>query len=168
MIQNFHRTYDVKATLELGIEEKLPEWMKDSGYDINDYFYVWKWAMEEGKDFIFPYIVQKRDEFWRNATKITIGMEDNNALLWESVVEMCYPAVKEILKLPDLFSQEVFNLKVGASLLTEYFYRAETKRNYRATNFGAFVQVAMEKGKGDWRIKDELMNYYRKYSNDAI
>ena len=167
MNQSFERNRDVKVALEMGIAEKLPEWMKDTIWKVEDYYDVWRWAIEEKKDFIFPYIVSLRDTKWYGET-IILGMEDNNSLLWESVSAMYAPAVKAILEIPGLFAEEVFNLKIGASPLTQTFQRGRQRVHYRATNFGAFVQVAMTEGKGNWEVKDALMNYYRKYSKDAI
>jgi hypothetical protein len=169
MIQHFERNRDVKMALDLGIAEKLPEWMEDSHWGYDDYFDVWRWAIEEKKDFIFPYIVERRGQKWINGEVITVGMEDNNSLLWESVSSNYLPAVQAILEIPDLFCDETFNMKVGASPINEYFYRGETKTSYRATNFGAFVQVAMTNGKGHWELKDALTDYYKKHKkNDDI
>lgn len=157
---NFERNRDVKDVLDLGIRKNLPVWMKDSFYDYDDYFDVWKWAIEEEKDIMFPYIVEKKGKKWWGKDTIIIGMEDNNSLLWESVSSMCYPAVRSILKIPNLFSEEVLTMELGAIPLNETFMRRDTRINYRATNLGAFAQLAMTNGKGDWRILDALKKYY--------
>lgn len=158
-MQSFERNRKVEDSLNIGIAQNLPIWMEDSIYDYTDYFDVWRWAMENEKDFIFPYIVVRKDLNW-HGKKIVIGMEDNNTLLWESVSEMCYPAVKAILEIPDLFSEEVLTMETGVSQLRETFLRGDREVPYRATNLGAFAQLAMTKGKGGWRILDALKKYY--------
>jgi hypothetical protein len=159
-MQSFERNRKVEDSLNIGIARNLPIWMEDSIYHYTDYFDVWRWAMENEKDFIFPYIVARKDLNW-HGEKIVIGMEDNNTLLWESVSEMCYPAVKAILEVPDLFSEEVLTMETGVSYLKGRTYlRGDKQIPYRATNLGAFAQVAMTKGEGDWRILDALKKYY--------
>jgi hypothetical protein len=159
-MQSFERNRKVEDALNIGVAKNLPIWMKESGYDYTYYSDVWYWAMNEGKDFIFPYIVSRKDRNWYGE-KIIIGMEDNNTLLWESVSEMCYPAVKAILEVPNLFSEEALTMETGVSYLKERTYlRGDKQIPYRATNLGAFAQVAMTKGEGDWRILDALKKYY--------
>jgi len=167
-MQSFERNRDVKQTLNLGISRKLPIWMEDSGYNYEDYFHVWQWALAEKKDIIFPYIVEKRGTKWYNGEKVKVGMEDNNTLLWEAVSSNYLPAVKACLEVEGLFSDEVFTLKLEAAILKETFQRGDQRVHYRATSFGSFVQVAMTQAKGHFELQDALMNYYRKYSKDAI
>lgn len=161
---DFERNRKAEDALNIGIAKNLPKWMEDSGYDYTDYIDVWGWAMEEGKDFIFPYIVARKDLNWYNGKKIIIGMDDNNSLLWGSVVEMCYPAVQTILEVPNLFSKETLTMKLGTSEMKETFIRGGKAIPYIATNLGAFAQLAMTKGKGDWRILDALKKYYDDYT----
>ena len=149
----------------MGIAQKLPIWMEDSGYNYEDYFHVWKWAIEEKKDIIFPYIIEKRGSKWYNGEKIKVGMEDNNSLLWEAVSENSLSAVKACLTVEKLFSKEVFTLNEGTSILKETFKRGDQKVHYRATNFGAFVQLASKK---NLKMSKALMEYYKKYAQDAI
>jgi hypothetical protein len=164
----FERGRDIKTALDMGISKKLPIWMEDSEYNYKDYFHVWKWALEEKKDIIFPYIVEKRGSKWYNGEKIKVGMEDNNTLLWESVSENYLPAVEACLKVEGLFADEVFTLDLGTHELKETFKRGSQKVHYRATNFGAFVELAMKQAKGNFELQDSLMSYYRKYSKNAI
>lgn len=156
---NFERNRDPKQVLNVGIAQKLPIWMKDSGYSHEDYYDVWRWAMEEGKDFIFPYIVERRGKKWNTET-IRIGMEDNNSLLWESVSTNCLAAVKAILEVPDLFSEEVLTMEYGTSRLKETYMRGDTKTHFRGTNFAQYLSLAMTQAKGDFRLQDALKNYY--------
>jgi hypothetical protein len=158
----FERGRDIKEVLNIGIMEQLPEWMKDSGLDYTNYYEVWIWAIREEKSFIFPLVVQMRGKKWFEET-IVIGMADNNALLWESVSQNCFPAVEAIMKIEGLFSKEVLNMQYGTSALNETFMRGDSKRNYRATNLGQFVNLAMLNAKGDFELQDVLTNYYKKY-----
>lgn len=41
---NFTRGVDPKISLSLGIFEKLPKMMENSGYDYEDFLEVWEWA----------------------------------------------------------------------------------------------------------------------------
>ncbi len=163
---NFERGQDIKNILNLGIIKNLPEWMEDSVFDHELYYDVWRWAMEKNKDIIFPYLVDKNGTKWYEE-EIHFGMNDNNGLLWESVYGNYLPAVKAVLKVPHLFDPEVFNLKIGTSLLSESFMRGDKKIYYGATNFGAYVQLAMTKAKGNFEIQDALMTYYKKYKDEV-
>jgi len=167
-MQSFERNRDVKTALNLGIAKKLPLWMEDSGYNYQDYFHVWKWALTEKKDIIFPYIVERRGTKWYNGEKIKVGMADNNTLLWEAVSENYLPAVKACLEVEGLFAEEAFTLKLGSAILKETFMRGYQEIPYRSTSFGAFVQLAMTQAHGNFELQDALMNYYRKYSKDEI
>ena len=167
-MDTFKRGRDIKTALDLGIIQKLPGWMKDSGYNYEDYWEVWNWALEEGKNIIFPYIIEKRGTKWLDGEEIIVGMEDNNSLLWEAVSKNNLAAVKACLEVEGLFVEEVFTLSLQAGTLKETFKRGDQRVHYRATSFGAFVQLAMKQANGDFRLQDALMNYYRKYSKDAI
>lgn len=166
-MSTFERNRDVKEALDLGIAQKLPGWLKETVWSHEDYFDVWRWAMSEKKDFMFPYIVDRRGEKWYGNDTIVIGMEDNNGLLWESVSEMCFPAVEAILKVPNLFSEEILNMNVGTSMLRETFMRRDREVPYRATNLGAFAQLAMTQGQGDWKILDALKKYHKDEIQEA-
>ena len=113
MILTFERNRGVKQVLDLGIAKQLPGWMRNSGFSYEKYGDIWLWAMNKHltgnpKDFIFPFIVNMRGKKWYKDT-IIIGMDDNNELLWESVSVLCYPAVKAILEIPNLFQEAVLN-----------------------------------------------------------
>lgn len=165
----FERGRDVKTALDIGIAKKLPIWMKDSEYNYEDYWEVWNWALtEKDKGFIFPYIIERREDGWITGGDIIVGMEDNNALLWESVAMNCLPAVKACLKVEGLFANEIFSLDLQATILKESFLRGDRRVHYRGTSFGAFVELAMKQAKGNFEIQDALMDYYKKYSKDAI
>jgi len=164
----FERGRNIKTALEMGIAKKLPIWMEDSGYNYEDYWEVWHWALEKKKDIIFPYIIERRETKWINGEKIIVGMGDNNALLWEAVSENYLPAVKACLEVEGLFADEVFTLSLQAGILKETFKRGDQRVHYRATSFGAFVQLAMTQAKGNFELQDALMSYYRKYAKDAI
>ena len=166
-IMTFERGRDVKTALDMGIAKKLPGWMEDSGYNYNDYFHVWKWAIEEKKDILFPYIIEKRGSKWYGQ-KIIVGMGDNNTLLWESVSENYLPAVKVCLEVEGLFAEEVFTLSLQAGILKETFKRGNQRVHYRGTSFGAFLELAMKQAKENFELQDALMDYYRKYSKDEI
>ena len=157
----FEKNKDTKTALGIGIVKKLPEWMEDSGWDYKDYYDVWRWAMAEDKDFIFPYIVSLRGKKWHGET-ITIGMDDNNSLLWESVAGNSLPAVNAILEIPGLFSKEVLKMEYGTSPLEETFMRGDSKRHFRATNLGQYLALAMTQANGDFKLQDALKEYYEK------
>lgn len=163
----FERGRDIKEALNVGIVKQLPDWMKDSGFDYTDHYDVWKWAIQEEKNFIFALIVKMRGKKWFEET-IVIGMADNNSLLWESVSSNWLPAVEAILKVKGLFSDEVLTMKYGTSALNETFMRGDSKRHFRATNLGQFVHLAMIQAHGDFELQDALTNYYKKYKKDGI
>lgn len=165
----FERNRDVKDALEIGIAKKLPVWMKNTVWDYKNYYDVWNWATEYSKDFMFPYIVDRRGKKWYSGETIIINMEDNNSLLWSSVSSMCLPAVEAILDIPEkIFEDETLTMDVGTSQLKGFYYRGTAKSFYRGTNFGAYVQLAMTLGKGDFRVKDALTTYYKKYTKDEV
>ena len=163
---NFERGRDLRVTMGLGIAEQLPDMMKDSPYDIEDYYDVWNWGINEDQHFIFAYIVGMKGKKWFNGDIVEIGMVDNNGLLWISVSEMCLPAIQALLKIPDLFCKEVLNMKYGTSPLEEKFMRGNRKIPFRGTNFGAFYHLAMVQAHGNFEIQDALHDYYKKYKND--
>jgi len=163
----FQRNIDVKDALNIGIAKNLPIWMKDQeDLDYKNYWDVWKWAIEERKDFMFPYIVERRGKKWMGREKIIIGMDDNNSLLWESIGNNYLPAVNAILAVENLFIKEAFTLRLEATKLSKTFKRGDQKVHYRATSFGSFVSLAMNQAKGNFEIQDALMNYYKKYHNE--
>ena len=162
MIQTFERNKNTKSALQIGLAKKLPELMKDSGWDYNDYYDVWRWAIAEEQNYVFPYIVSLRGTKWINGETIMVGMGDNNGLLWESVSSNWYPAVKALLEVPGLFSEEVLTMRYGTSQLKETFMRGDSVRHYRGTNFAQYLSLAMKLAKGNFEIQDALKEYYEK------
>ena len=165
---NFERGIDIKKVLNIGVLEKLPKWMEESGFNYENYYDVWRWGRQEEKSFVFTLIVGMRGKKWYDGETVIVGMDDNNALLWESVSENCFPAVKAILEVPGLFSKEVLKMDYGTSSLKETFMREDLERNYRATNFGQFLYVAMTKAEGKFELQDALRDYYKKEKNDSV
>ena len=165
---NFERGRDVKAAMGLGIADQLPKMMEDSDKDVNDYYDVWQWGIEEKQDFVFQYIVSMNGKKWFNGDIVEIGMADNNGLLWVSVSEMYLPAIQALLTIPGLFLPEVLNMKYGTSPLEETFMRGNRKIPFRGTNFGAFYHLAMVQAHGNFEIQDTLNEYYKKEKNDKV
>ncbi|HPI82905.1 MAG TPA: hypothetical protein PK122_06785, partial [Candidatus Paceibacterota bacterium] len=87
--------------------------------------------------------------------------------LWDSVSEGNVAAVKALLTIPNLFPEEVFILDRGTSELKgQYVERGDEKRPMRATNFGAYVNLAsryMHENRPNPEVKQLLLEYYNKY-----
>ena len=162
---NFVRGADPKQALGIGLGPKIKNWMSHSrDFSYDDIFEVWTWALRRKKDIVFPYLVGLNGKKWVNGEKIDFSDPD---FLWDSVSEGNVAAVKALLTIPNLFPEEVFILDQGASELKgQYVERGDEKRPMRATNFGAYVNLAsryMHENRPNPEVKQLLMDYYNKY-----
>lgn len=155
---NFERGQDVKETLDLGVIKKLPELMKDSHWNHGDPFQTYMWAMEEDKKVIIDYIISRNGTtYYSHEFKVK---DYNNEILWSAVSERNLYGVQAALRIPDLFRKETFNMNLGVSDIEgEYTDRGNHQYSIKATNFGAFINVAKEFG--DKEIENALMKYFR-------
>jgi len=159
---SFIRGIDPKQALGVGLAQKLPSRMKNTEYDYENYVDVWIWALErKNRSIFFPYIVGMNARKWVNGEKIDVS-DWNNELLWRSIEAKNIEAVKSLLKVPDLFGKETFTLEQGTSELEgEFSWRGDTKRPMRGTNFGVFVNLAIEHYQNE-EIKNLLIDYYNR------
>jgi hypothetical protein len=162
---SFVRGLDPKQSLGIGLAPKIKAQMSRSEYDYEDFYEVWKWAMEKKKN-IFSYLIGFNGKNWVNGEKVDLSDSD---FLWESVSEGNVAAVKALLTIPNLFPEEAFTLDQGTSeLKDQYVERGHTKSPMRATNFGAYVNLAsnyMHENHPNEEVEKMLKEYYFKYSN---
>jgi hypothetical protein len=158
---DFVRGIEPKQALGIGFGPKIKTWMSRSEeFDYNDFFDVWQWALAKWKFIVFPYLVSLNGQKWVNGEKIDVS-DSNNELLWRSVEAKNIAAVKALLTVPGLFNEEILTMDQGTSeLKNEFIYRGHTKSPARATNFGTFVNLAIEHYPNK-EIENLLLNYYR-------
>jgi len=160
---SFVRGIDPKQALGIGLGKKLrSRVMNNPEYDYNDYVEVWRWALQrKTRSIFFPYIVGMNGKEWVDGTTIDVS-DWNNELLWASIMEENIEAVKALLVVPNLFRKETFTLKLGTSELEDEFtMRGKEKRPMRATNFGAFLNLAGNAFPNE-EIKNLLLDYYNR------
>jgi hypothetical protein len=139
---NFQRGIDPKQALNVGWSKKLPQLMKNSGYDYKNYWDVWEWALKNKKDWVFPYIVSLKGKPWYGGEIVDLS-NWNNEMLWTAIEEGRIEAIKALMIAPDLFREETLTEEEGTSTLNgEYVYRGESKFSARATNLGVFIGFA--------------------------
>jgi len=160
----FERGRNPKETLDIGLAQKIPEWMaKDPfGFEYNHkkYMDVWNWALRSSNyDIVFKYIADRNGEKWYSET-IDISNYANE-LLWESVAHNNLAAVQAILTIPNLFPEEAISREFGTTLIKEI--NPATGRQYRTALFGNIIELARTRGhKG---LIDPLVNYYHEESD---
>lgn len=160
---NFTRGVDPKISLSLGIFEKLPKMMENSGYDYEDFLEVWEWALEKKKNFLFSYLASFQDKKWINGELVNLS-NYNNELLWCSIESKNEEAVKILLNKPNLFKKESFTLELGSSEIEwEFIERGDTKTNLKETNFGVYLNLSITHHPNK-KIETMLREYYSKYS----
>jgi hypothetical protein len=159
---SFTRGLDPKQALRIGLDKKLRSMMRNTEYDYEKISDVWEWALErKNRSIFFPYIVGMNGKKWVNGKKIDAS-DWNNELLWRSIEAKNIEAVKSLLKVPDLFRKETFKLDQGTSELEgEFSWRGDTKSPMRGTNFGVFINLAVEHYP-DPEIHALLLDYYDK------
>jgi len=159
---SFTRGIDPKHALGIGLDRKLRSLMRNTEYVYENYVDVWIWALErKNRSIFFQYIVGMNGKNWVNGEKIDVS-NWNNELLWRSLEKNNIEAVKALLRVPDLFRKEIFTLERGTTELEgEFSWRGDTKRPMRGTNFGVFVNLAVEHYP-DPEIHDLLLDYYYK------
>lgn len=161
---SFERGRNPKETLEIGLAQKIPEWMeknnKDGYYTHKNFMDVWNWALEfEEYDIVFPYMVSLNGEDWYG---VRVEMDAfANELLWESVAKNNLKAVKAILTIPDLFPEEAMTRDFGTTEIKEI--NPDTGNPYRTALFGNIIELAKTKGYVD--LIDPLVNYYHEEYN---
>lgn len=153
----FNRNPTPRSSLGVGIIPQLPKLMGGTGYDYTDYYEVWLWALQYSKYPLFSLIVSLEGKDWFGK-KIQIGGSGGNGILWESIAEGCYEAVKAVLSIPNLFHKKTFNLDPGTSII-RYEKRGSRNVGVRQTNFGAFLNLA--RNNGYRTIEKLLLKYYR-------
>ena len=113
---------------------------------------------------LFPSHDSLNGKKWVNGEKIDFSDPD---YLWDSVSEGNVAAVKALLTIPNLFPEETFILDHGTSELKgQYVERGDEKRPMRATNFGAYINLAsryMHENRPNPEVKQLLLDYYNKY-----
>ena len=84
-----------------------------------------------------------------------------------SRIQIFYGILYQRVTIPNLFPKEAFNLDQGTSEIKwQYVERGDTKSSMRATNFGAYVNLAsryMHENRPNPEVKQLLMDYYNKY-----
>jgi len=158
---DFVRGIDPKQSLGIGLGPKIKAWMSRSAEEFNydDYVEVWQWALEKKKNIVFPYIVRMKGTKWVNG-EIIDPSDYNNELLWRSIEYKNIAAVKSLLAVPGLFRKEILTLEPGTSELEgEFVERGDTKSPMRATNFGAFLNLASVVYENK-EIENLLLNYF--------
>lgn len=160
----FERNRNPKEVMEIGLAQKIPEWMKEDPendrYIYEKYMDVWMWALESGEyDVVFPYIAERNGEKWYFDT-IDVGNYANE-LLWESVAHNNLKAVEAILTIPNLFPEEAMTPEFGTTLIKEI--NPDTGRPYRTALFGNIIELARTRGFTD--LIDPLVEYYHNEYN---
>lgn len=164
----FVRGLEPKQSLGIGLAPKIKAQMSRSEeWDYEDFYDVWKWALEKKKN-IFFWLISFNGKNWVNGEKIDLS-DYNNELLWSSVTEGNIEAVKALLTIPGLFREEIFTLDPGTSELKgEFVERGDTQVPARATNFGAFLNLSsqyMHENHPNKEVEMMLKEYYSKYSS---
>lgn len=162
---SFVRGIDPKQSLGVGMGQKIQKWMEKSAtFSYEEFYHVWKWALANKKDIVFPYLASLNGKSWVNGEIIDLTDPD---YLWESIYEGNVAAVKAVLTIPKIFEDEVFILEQGTSeLKDQYVERGDSKIPMRATNFGTYLNLAnvsMHGNKPNPEIKKLLMEYYNKH-----
>ena len=145
----FERGKDPKETLDIGIKQSLPIWMKeDPGkgvYSHKNVMDVWMWALESKKPeymVVLPYIVSQHGESWYGNIIDVSGYA--NEMLWEAVSIGNLIAVEAVLTIPNLFPEEAMTLEFGTTLIKEI--NPATGNPYRTALFGNIVNLAKSRG----------------------
>jgi hypothetical protein len=161
---DFVRGIEPKQALGIGLGPKIKTWMSRSDeFSYEDYVEVWEWALSKWKFMVFPYLVSLNGQKWVNGEIIDVSAS-NNELLWRSVEAKDIAAVKALLTVPGLFRKEILTLEVGTSELKgEYSSRGTDMRPMRATNFGAFLNLATT-AYPNKEIENLLLNYFKNES----
>lgn len=159
---NFERGIDPKASMDIGIFPKIQS-LLPSGYS-QDFYSIWSFALEGKKNWIISYMSTFHGKKWMDGKVIDFG-GFNNELLWRSITYENAYAVKMVLQYPNLFKKETLKMDQGASeLKDEFIVRGEEKRHLMATNFGAFVNLAIEHYPNK-EIEFLLCNYFTNETN---
>lgn len=164
----FVRGLEPKQSLGIGLAPKIKAQISRSEeFDYEDFWDVWKWALEKKKN-IFSWLISFNGKNWVNGEKIDVS-DYNNELLWSSVNAGNPQAVKALLTIPGLFREEIFTLEPGTSELKgEFVERGDTQTPARATNFGAFLNLASREifeNRPNKEVETMLKEYYSKYSS---
>ncbi len=157
---DFVRGIEPKQSLGIGLGPKIKTQMsRSSEFSYDDFYDVWQWALAKWKFEVFPYLVSLNGHKWVNGETIDVG-DSNNELLWRSVEAKNIAAVKALLTVPGLFRKEILTLEPGTSELEgEFVERGDTKSPMRATNFGAFLNLATT-AYPNKEVENLLINYF--------